>query len=124
MYYVWVEKGDLICEQDKERVKALYGITREEDAIISDEEYEKHHGLVRLDADGNVFLGYTEDETKNMTEAPILEEIRELKDELSSTDYVAAKIGEGAATKEEYADVLARRQECRNRINELESQLK
>lgn len=36
---------------------------------------------------------------------------------LSQTDYIAAKIAEGAATKEEYADKLALRQQWRKDIN-------
>jgi len=48
-------------------------------------------------------------------------EINNLKFELSNTDYIAAKIAEGAATKEDYADQLAQRQQWRDRINELES---
>lgn len=46
--------------------------------------------------------------------------ISELKAKLSETDYVAAKIAEGAATKEEYASVLADRQAWRDEINALE----
>ena len=46
--------------------------------------------------------------------------INELKAKLSETDYVAAKIAEGAATKEEYASVLADRQAWRDEINALE----
>lgn len=48
--------------------------------------------------------------------------IAELKKKLSDTDYVAAKIAEGAATREEYADVLAQREEWRKEINELEGE--
>ena len=36
---------------------------------------------------------------------------------LSSTDYIAAKIAEGKATKTEYADKIAERQQWRNDIN-------
>lgn len=46
--------------------------------------------------------------------------ISELKAKLAETDYVAAKIAEGAATKEEYASVLADRQAWRDEINQLE----
>lgn len=49
--------------------------------------------------------------------------ISELKGNLSSTDYVVAKIAEGVATKEEYAQVLADRQEWRAEINALEAEL-
>lgn len=36
---------------------------------------------------------------------------------LSSTDYIAAKIAEGKATKKEYADKIAQRQQWRDDIN-------
>lgn len=36
---------------------------------------------------------------------------------LSSTDYIAAKIAEGKATKKEYADQIAQRQQWRDDIN-------
>lgn len=45
--------------------------------------------------------------------------IAELKRFLADTDYVAAKIAEGAATREDYADVLAQRQAWRDEINAL-----
>lgn len=44
----------------------------------------------------------------------------ELLQYLSSTDYVAAKLAEGAATADEYQDVLAARAAARARINELD----
>ena len=36
---------------------------------------------------------------------------------LKGTDYIGVKIAEGAATKTEYADIRAQRQEWRNEIN-------
>lgn len=36
---------------------------------------------------------------------------------LTATDYIAAKIAEGKATKAEYADKIAERQQWRNEIN-------
>ena len=45
--------------------------------------------------------------------------IAELKHLLSETDYVAAKIAEGVATREEYESVLSQRQRWRDEINEL-----
>lgn len=47
-------------------------------------------------------------------------EISQLKRKLADTDYISAKIAEGAATREEYADKLAERASWRVRINELE----
>lgn len=45
--------------------------------------------------------------------------LAQLHKNLESTDYVAAKIAEGAATREEYADKLAQRQTWRDEINAL-----
>lgn len=42
---------------------------------------------------------------------------------LSSTDYIAAKIAEGAATKEEYADKIAERQQWRDAINAAQTEI-
>lgn len=36
---------------------------------------------------------------------------------LSNTDYIAAKIAEGSATKEEYSEQIAERQQWREDIN-------
>lgn len=47
------------------------------------------------------------------------QEEQELQSFLNSTDYVAAKLAEGVATKEKYADVLQQRAEARDRINAL-----
>lgn len=49
--------------------------------------------------------------------------IAELKQLLADTDYIAAKIAEGAASREEYADEIAKRQEWRDEINQLEGAL-
>ncbi len=46
-------------------------------------------------------------------------EIARLKKRLADTDYCVIKIAEGAATVEEYADVIAQRAAWRARINEL-----
>lgn len=47
------------------------------------------------------------------------ERIRLIKKQLAETDYIACKIAEGAATKEEYAETLAMRAEWRAEINML-----
>ena len=49
------------------------------------------------------------------------ERIAALKDKLAATDYAVIKIAEGAATAEEYADVIARRRAWRAEINGLEA---
>ena len=50
-------------------------------------------------------------------------EIFLLKAQLRETDYVVIKIAEGAATSEEYSEVIAQREAWRARINELEESL-
>lgn len=47
-------------------------------------------------------------------------EIDACKARLAQTDYVVIKIAEGAAEREEYADVIAERAALRARIHELE----
>ena len=41
---------------------------------------------------------------------------------LRNSDYIAAKIAEGSATREEYAEIISKRQAWRTEINELENQ--
>ena len=43
---------------------------------------------------------------------------------LTSTDYIAAKIAEGKATKTEYADRIAQRQSWRDDINAAQDEIK
>ena len=47
------------------------------------------------------------------------EQIFNLKQNLLNTDYIACKIAEGVATKEEYKDILIQRQLWREEINKL-----
>lgn len=48
--------------------------------------------------------------------------IAQLKRQLSLTDYAVIKIAEGAATKEEYTELIAQRQQWRQEINNLETE--
>lgn len=43
---------------------------------------------------------------------------------LTSTDYIAAKIAEGKATKEQYAEKIAQRQQWRDDINAANDEIK
>lgn len=89
---------------------------KEPDMIISEQEFQQNQGLVRL-IDGKIFLGKTEKERE--VELAWMK-INELKSRLSETDYVAAKIAEGSATKEEYAKQINQRKEWREEIGRLE----
>lgn len=71
--------------------------------------------------DGKLMLRTAEEKTPELERVTTAQEIAELKAKLAATDYIAAKIAEGAATREEYAEELAERASWRARINELES---
>lgn len=71
--------------------------------------------------DGKPMLRTAEEKTPELEHIAAAQEIAELKAKLTATDYIAAKIAEGAATREEYAEELAERAAWRARINELES---
>ena len=71
--------------------------------------------------DGKPVLRTAEEKTPELEHIAAAQEIAELKAKLAATDYIAAKIAEGAATREEYAEELAERAAWRARINELES---
>lgn len=70
--------------------------------------------------DGVPVLRTDEDKQPEIDRQDALAEIASLKAQLAATDYIAAKLAEGAAAKEEYAEELAQRAEWRTRINELE----
>ena len=71
--------------------------------------------------DGKPELRTAEEKAPELERIAATQEIAELKAKLAATDYIAAKIAEGAATREEYAEELAERAAWRARINELES---
>ena len=66
----------------------------------------------------------SEAETKADTVASINQQIRELQDKLSATDYQALKYSEGWITEKDYAEIKANRQSWRDTINQLQAQLK
>ena len=66
----------------------------------------------------------SEAETKADTIASINQQIRELQDKLSATDYQALKYSEGWITEKDYTEIKANRQSWRDAINQLQAQLK
>lgn len=70
---------------------------------------------------GKPMLRTAEEKAPDLERIAAVQEIADLKHKLAATDYIAAKIAEGAATREEYAEELAERAAWRARINELES---
>lgn len=71
--------------------------------------------------DSKPVLRTAEEKAPELERIATAQEISELKAKLAATDYISAKIAEGAATREEYAEELAERAYWRSRINELES---
>ena len=110
-------KGDVVIHHtDLSAMESMDGISQP-DMTITEEEFYAADGLVRL-IDGRIFLGKTDAE-KTSEEA--IEKIRILKKNLAETDYIAAKIAEGAATAADYAEKIAQRNAWRKEISELES---
>ena len=72
--------------------------------------------------DGKPVLRTEEDKSPETAKINAYAEISSLKKKLADTDYIAAKIAEGAATKEEYAEKVSERESWRARINELQEQ--
>jgi hypothetical protein len=116
MVYLAKKNGAVVCHTDLAAMKAIDGI-KTPDREITDEEFAAAGGLARL-IGGEICLGKTEAETTAEANA---ERVRFLKSRLAGTDYIAAKIAEGSATVEEYAEKIALRQEWREEIAELEA---
>lgn len=114
-------KGDAVVHHtDLNAMKEMDGIEKP-DLVITEEEFEKAGGLVRL-MKGKIFLGKTDaekaaDETK--------ETVRRYKQNLVDTDYVAYKLSEVsddakayAAMKTKYSEILENRAKWRAFISE------
>lgn len=100
-------------EHDREMRKLL------QDLVKADSE---HFKVIRGTKEEGLWWGVEKIPEKTQEEKDLEEakqEEQELQSFLNSTDYVAAKLAEGVATKEEYADVLRQRAEARDRINVL-----
>lgn len=100
-------------EHDREMRKLL------QDLVKADSE---HFKVIRGTKEEGLWWGVEKIPEKTQDEKDLeaaKQEEQELQSFLSATDYVAAKLSEGVATKEEYADVLQQRAEARDRINAL-----
>jgi hypothetical protein len=123
MAYLWKRDGRVYNyaadseTEAKKSAKQLDGFTTDPDMAVPDGEFESGNVLARL-IDGEIFLGKTDAETTAEANAG---RVRFLKARLAGADYIAAKIAEGSATVEEYAEKIARRQVWRREIAELEA---
>jgi hypothetical protein len=116
MVYLAKKGNGVIHHTSLQAMKEIDGVETP-DMEITDGEFEAAGCLARL-VNGGIVIGKTDTEKQAEENA---DRIRILKDCLAQTDYVAVKIAEGAATKAEYAERLARRQAWRQEIAELEA---
>ena len=70
--------------------------------------------------ENGIYRDMTAEEIAKLPTTAPEERIAELKEKLAETDYIACKIAEGVATKEEYAEAIEQRQIWREEINELQ----
>jgi hypothetical protein len=119
MVYLAKKNGAVVHHTDLGAMKALDGIDKP-DMEVTDAEFEAAGGLARI-INGKIFLGKTaEEKASEKTAADNAARLKFLKQQLADTDYIAAKIAEGAATKEQYSAKIAERQTWRDEINVLE----
>ena len=71
--------------------------------------------------ENGIYRDMTAEEIANQPPITPAERIAELKGKLAETDYIACKIAEGVATREEYIEEITKRAEARIIINEFES---
>lgn len=106
----WIEIDDGVSDKYR-HAQSMYLASG-----LMDENYIYNYKLT----DGKPELRTDEDKAPELAHIAAAQEISELKAKLKATDYIAAKIAEGAATREEYSEQIALRAKCRERINELE----
>jgi len=116
MVYLAKKDGEVVHHTSLEALNEIDGIEKP-DMTIPDEEFEAAGCLARI-IKGKIFIGKTEEEKLAEGNA---EKVIVLKRKLAETDYVAAKIAEGSATKAEYAEIIAQRQAWRQEIGTLEN---
>ena len=111
------KKGDgVVFHTDLEAMRQIDGI-EQADLEIDDNEFKKAGGIVRM-INGGIVLGKTAEEKQVEQNAA---RVQVLKRHLADTDYIAVKIAEGSATKNDYAQKIAERQAWREELRTLES---
>jgi hypothetical protein len=116
MVYLAKKDGDVVHHTSLEALREMDGIETP-DMEITDEEFEAAGCLARI-IEGEIFIGKTDGEkTAEENEQKVIL----LKRKLANTDYIAAKIAEGSATKAQYSEIIAQRQEWRSEIDSLEN---
>ena len=107
--------GALVWHTDLKAMEELDGVTK----VLKEvplKEFEAAGSIAR-EIKGKIVIGRTDEEKQAQAN---VERVRILKLHLAETDYVAAKIAEGSATKEEYEQEIAKREAWRGEIRQLE----
>jgi hypothetical protein len=118
------KKGEVVVHHtSREAMKAIDGIDNP-DMQVSETDFEAASGLVRI-IDGEIIVGKTQAEQAIETERVNLNaEQADLQAELADKDYKVVKAAEaGIVLAEADPDLHARREWCRNRINEIRTRL-
>lgn len=129
-----MEKGYLKTDTLTKHIKAQKGVEEKGHYEVI-KEYENGGKDVKwvVDAKGvepieehdeyeqiEVYVPYTKEELEKIEQDKIVEQINELKQTLSATDYKTLKYVDGYYTEEEYAEIKAYRESLREQIRELE----
>lgn len=119
MVYLAKKDGGVVHHTSLEAMKDLDGIDNP-DMQVLDTAFEAASGLVRI-INGEIVLGKTQEEQEVETELTSLNaEQAALQAELANKDYKVVKAAEvGSVLAEDDPDLHARRESCRNRINEI-----
>jgi hypothetical protein len=124
MVYLAKKDGGIIHHTDLDAMKELDGIGKP-DKTVTDQEWEKAGSTAYIDSTGQIVLGEPEEVTARKQEIAALEkEEADLQRELDGKDYKVIKASEAGQVLAETDPVLhARREWCRNRINEIRGRL-
>ena len=114
--YLWKVDGRVINHTDLDSAVELDGLSRKPDKTITTAEWDAAEGIARI-INGEIVLGKTDEEIEYENLAA--EELK-LTKELDSKDYKVTKAAEkGLILAEVEPELHARREWCRNRINEI-----
>ena len=120
--YIWNINGVVFANIKPNYAKIKHHWDKAPDAQMTLREFQEKGGQVRV-INGQLFYGMTDGEKKQAKINELQENINSDKKDLEKTDYVGVKIAEGAATKEEYEELLKEREELREEIRRLQKEL-
>jgi hypothetical protein len=122
--YLAKKDGAVIHHTDLAAMEQLDGISKPE-KTVTEQEWEAAGSTAHIDASGKIVLGEPEDvKAVNEEISRLTLEEATLQSELDSKDYKVIKAAEvGDVLAETDPTLHARRDQCRNRINEIRERL-